>query len=233
MHVHTRLQQDGKNMFVANGELTEAAHRAIAGYLALAPSLTAFGNTNPTSYLRLVPHQEAPTNICWGDRNRSALVRVPLGWTIKQNNMLRNANSLEKVNEADYSFKQTIEFRCPDGSADIYLLMAGLAVAARHGFEMENAIQYAKERYVNVNIFEEANKSLQNELDHLPTSCFESAEKLQQQRSIYEKYGVFSSGLIEGMINKLRKFDDKDLRTQIKNNPDIVMKLVNTFFHCG
>ena len=40
----------------------------------LASSITAFGNTNPTSYFRLVPHQEAPTNICWGDRNRSVLV---------------------------------------------------------------------------------------------------------------------------------------------------------------
>ncbi len=82
LHVHTRLMRDGRSATVdAGGALSEDALRAIAGYLALAPSLTAFGNTNPASYLRLVPHQEAPTSICWGDRNRSVLVRVPLGWS--------------------------------------------------------------------------------------------------------------------------------------------------------
>lgn len=71
LHIHTRLMHDGRNaMTNADGSLSEAALKAIAGYLSLAPSLTAFGNTNPTSYFRLVPHQEAPTNICWGDRNR-------------------------------------------------------------------------------------------------------------------------------------------------------------------
>ena len=233
MHIHTRLQKDGKNMYVANGELTEAAHKAIAGYLALAPSLTAFGNTNPTSYLRLVPHQEAPTNICWGDRNRSVLVRVPLGWATKGKEMICHANPLEKSEDKDLSFKQTVEFRCPDGSADVYLLMAGLAVAARHGFEMENAVQYAKERYVNVNIFHDEHKALQEKLDHLPASCVESAERLVQQRAIYEKYGVFAPRLIDGLITKLKQHNDQDLRTQIKDNPAKIMELVNAFFHCG
>lgn len=67
-----------------DGVLSETARKAIAGMMVLAPSITAFGNTNPTSYFRLVPHQEAPTNVCWGDRNRSVLVRVPLGWAAKQ-----------------------------------------------------------------------------------------------------------------------------------------------------
>ena len=49
-----------------NGVLSATARKAIAGMMELAPSITAFGNTNPTSYFRLVPHQEAPTNICWG-----------------------------------------------------------------------------------------------------------------------------------------------------------------------
>ena len=43
-----------------------------------------FWKYQPYSYFRLVPHQEAPTNVCWGDRNRSVLVRVPLGWAAKQ-----------------------------------------------------------------------------------------------------------------------------------------------------
>ena len=73
-----RLMRDGKNVMLNDGKLSEEARKAIAGMMTLAPSITAFGNTNPTSYFRLVPHQEAPTNICWGDRNRSVLVRVPL-----------------------------------------------------------------------------------------------------------------------------------------------------------
>ena len=128
---------------IENGKLTDSALKAIAGYLDLAPSLTAFGNINPMSYFRLVPHQEAPTNIWWGDRNRSVLVRVPLGWTSGAGDMLRDANPLEKVEDQDFSGKQTVEFRCPDGSADVYLLIAGLAVPVRHGFEMKDALQYA------------------------------------------------------------------------------------------
>lgn len=130
LHIHTRLMKEGKNQMIQDGVLTDNALKAIAGYLDLAPSLTAFGNTNPTSYFRLVPHQEAPTTVCWGDRNRSVLVRVPLGWTTGANEMVKDANPLEKVSHADHSVKQTVEFRCPDGSADIYLLLAGLAVAA-------------------------------------------------------------------------------------------------------
>ena len=79
LHIHTKLVKGGRNMMVEANQLSNIAKKAIAGYLTLAPSLTAFGNTVPTSYLRLVPHQEAPTNVCWGDRNRSVLVRVPLG----------------------------------------------------------------------------------------------------------------------------------------------------------
>ena len=94
LHIHTKLVKGGKNQMVANGKLSDTARKAIAGYLELAPSLTAFGNSNPTSYFRLVPHQEAPTNICWGDRNRSVLVRVPLGWT-GGNSMIYHANPLE------------------------------------------------------------------------------------------------------------------------------------------
>ena len=233
MHIHTRLKKGDKNMMIENGKLTDYALKAIAGYLDLAPSLTAFGNTNPMSYFRLVPHQEAPTNICWGDRNRSVLVRVPLGWTSGASDMLRDANPLEKVDDWDYSGKQTVEFRCPDGSADVYLLIAGLAVAVRHGFEMENAIQYAKDRYVDVNIFDEANKKVADRLSQLPASCYESALCLEKQRADFEKYGVFAPGLIDGLINGLKKFDDKTLRQDLGNDDQKIMELVNRYFYCG
>src|SRR5574344_368436 len=116
-----------------------------------ASSLTAFGNTNPTSYFRLVPHQEAPTSICWGDRNRSVLVRVPLGWT-GGHDMLSIANPNEKPREDMIFDKQTVEMRSPDGSADIYMMLAGLVVAARTGFENPSALEIADRCYVDVNI---------------------------------------------------------------------------------
>ena len=234
MHVHTKIMKDGKNMYVNNGKLTDDALSAIAGILDLSPSLTAFGNTVPTSYLRLVPHQEAPTNICWGDRNRSVLVRVPLGWSSGVEKMLADANPLEKhQSHVNFGEKQTIEFRCPDGSANMYLLMAGLTVAARHGFEMQNSVEYANERYVNVNIFDEKHKETAAKLNHLPASCVESAECLKTQRAIYEKHQVFSPVLIDGLINKLLSFDDRNLRKSIENDEDKTMAVVNKYINIG
>lgn len=233
LHIHTRLVKDGKNMYVSDGKLTETAKKAIAGFLATASSLTAFGNTNPTSYFRLVPHQEAPTNICWGDRNRSVLVRVPLGWTQGANEMITDANPNEKQGQADLSIKQTVEFRCPDGSADIYLLLAGLAVAARHGFEMSDGVKYAEDRYVSVNIFDDTHKKVAEQLSHLPTSCAESAECLQQQRAIYEAHNVFHPRLIDGLINKLTSYNDKQLRQELNDQPEKIQELVEKFINAG
>ncbi len=232
MHIHTRLMKEGKNVMVDCGNISNAAKKVIAGYLDLAPSLTAFGNTNPTSYFRLVPHQEAPTNICWGDRNRSVLVRVPLGWC-GINDMVKKANPLESVPDEDFSDKQTVEFRCPDGSANIYLLLAGLTVAARHGLEMENALDYANKTYVDVNIFSEKHKDKIKHLETLPFSCWSSAEMLEKQADIYKKYDVFSQSIIDGTVSSLKKFEDKDLRAKIKDNNTEMLALVEKYFHCG
>ncbi len=234
LHIHTRLMKDGRNAMVgADGTLSEDALRAIAGYLSLAPSLTAFGNTNPTSYFRLVPHQEAPTNICWGDRNRSVLVRVPLGWSAGAGSMVCDANPSERVSDVDVSLKQTVEFRCPDGSADIYLLLAGLTVAARHGFEMEQGLKYARDSYVDVNIFDEKHKEVLARLSQLPASCAESAACLAGQRSVYEMYGVFSPRLIDGVIERLEAFGDASLRQELGDDNDKIMEMVRRYFYCG
>ncbi len=194
MHIHSRLLKNGKNVLVKSGKLTDIARKNIAGELRLAPSLTAFGNTVPLSYLRLVPHQEAPTNICWGDRNRSTLVRVPLGW-LGVGDMVKDANPNEPDEDKLASEKQTIEFRSPDGSANVYLLLAGLAVAARHGMEMPDALEYANSLYVDVNIFE--HKEVEEKLPQLPGSCWASADSLLQDRGIYEEHGVFSPALVD------------------------------------
>ena len=232
LHIHTKIVKDGRNQMIKDGKLSDTARKAIAGYLDLAPSLTAFGNTNPTSYFRLVPHQEAPTTICWGDRNRSVLVRVPLGWT-GENKMIYHANPLEIPGNEDFSQLQTVEFRCPDGSADIYLLLAGLTVAARHGLEMENALEMAEKTYVDVNIFDEKHKERLAELKNLPVSCWESAAMLENQADIYLKYGVFSQSVIDGVARKLRSYGDENLRQEIHCNKDKIISLVEQYFHCG
>jgi glutamine synthetase len=231
LHVHTRLMKDGKNMMTDGSGISDIARRMIAGFLKLAPSLTAFGNTNPTSYFRLVPHQEAPTNICWGDRNRSVLVRVPLGWH-GADKMITHANPGQEIS-SDFSDKQTVEFRCPDGSADVYLLLAGLTVAARHGLEMEHALDFAKQTYVDVNIFHDEHKEKVQCLDKLPASCWESAERLAEQANIYMKNDIFPRNIIDGIITGLKKFDDKSLRSKISGDDGEIMKLVNRYFHCG
>ena len=232
LHVHMRIVKDGKNQMLENGVLSPTARKAIAGMMELAPSITAFGNTNPTSYFRLVPHQEAPTNICWGDRNRSVLVRVPLGWAAKSD-MCRLANPLEQESNYDTTQKQTVEMRSPDGSADLYQLIAGLAVACRHGFELENALEIAERTYVNVNIHQKENEDKLKMLAQLPDSCEASADCLEKQRAIFEKYNVFSPAMIDGIINKLRSYKDRTLRQDIGDNQDETLKLVYRYFHCG
>ena len=232
LHIHMRMMKDGKNQMLENGVLSEVARKAIAGMMDLAPSITAFGNKNPTSYFRLVPHQEAPTNVCWGDRNRSVLVRVPLGWNADAD-MCHLANPQETDSKRDTSIKQTVEMRSPDGSADLYQLLAGLCVACRHGFEMENALEVAEKTYVNVNIHDKENEDRLNSLAQLPDSCVASADCLEKQRAVYEQHDVFSPAMIDGIIAQLRSYNDTTLRADISSSHKAIKKLVDTYFHCG
>ena len=232
LHIHMRMMKDGQNQMLHDGVLSAAARKAIAGMMELAPSITAFGNTNPTSYFRLVPHQEAPTNVCWGDRNRSVLVRVPLGWTAKTD-MCALANPLEGQSHFDTTQKQTVEMRSPDGSADLYQLLAGLAVACRHGFEMSDALEVAEKTYVNVNIHQKENADRLEALAQLPDSCAASADCLQRQRAVFEQYNVFSPAMIDGIITRLRSYDDRTLRADLEGKQDAMLALVKKYFHCG
>lgn len=233
LHVHMRLMKDGRNMMVTDdGAISDDARRMIAGLLELAPSITAFGNTNPTSYFRLVPHQEAPTNICWGDRNRSVLVRVPLGWTSSAD-MCSIANGTQPEKADKRPSKQTVEIRSADGSADIYQLLAGLAVAARHGFEMPDALENAERNYVSVNIHNKENEEKLKQLRQLPVNCGESAKALGNQRDIYEKDDVFSPRMIDGVIQKLSAYNDASTVEKAKKDPKLMQKLVEEYFYCG
>ena len=232
MHVHMRLMKDGKSVMVENGKLSNTARTAIAGLMQLADSITAFGNKNPMAYFRLVPHQEAPTNVCWGDRNRSVLVRVPLGWAAGVD-MMHRANPQQPAETPDTSMKQTFEMRSPDGSADVYQLLAGLCVGCRYGFELPNALEIAEQTYVDVNIHDAANADKLNRLGQLPDSCVASADCLERQRKVYEAYGVFSTAMIDGIIKQLRDFNDSNLRKEVENRPEELKELVERYFHCG
>ena len=113
MHVHTSLWKDGKPLFAGNGYagLSEMALYFIGGLLKHAPSILAFTNPTTNSYKRLVPGFEAPVNLAYSSRNRSASIRIPM----------YSASPKAK----------RVEFRCPDPSSNPYLgfsaiLMAGL-----------------------------------------------------------------------------------------------------------
>ena len=143
------------------------------------------------------------------------------------------ANPLEAPSHYDTTQKQTVEMRSPDGSADLYQLIAGLAVACRHGFEIENALEIAEKTYVNVNIHKKENEDKLKQLAQLPDSCAASADCLEKQRAIFEQYHVFSSAMVDGIISKLRSYEDRTLRSEVRDNQEEVLKLVNKYFHCG
>ncbi|MDD3246354.1 MAG: glutamine synthetase family protein [Methanosarcina sp.] len=234
LHVHMKLLKDGKSVMVENGNVSDVAKRAMAGILDIAAGITAFGNRIPTSYLRLVPHQEAPTNICWGDRNRSALVRVPLGWFSEgSNSMVALANPNYNEDFRDHSYKSTFEFRAADPSADLYLLFAAFAVGIRHGFEMENALEVAKKLYISVNIFKDEHKERLAQLEHLPASCYESAQALKKQKDIFMEYDVFTEGMINDAAKELEALNDDQLSERLYGKNDEIRKLVDAYFHIG
>jgi glutamine synthetase len=112
-------------------------------------------------------------------------------------------------------------------------MLAGLVVAARTGFEMPNALEVAEKCYVDVNIHDHKHEDKLNALEQLPASCYESALELDAKRELYEKSGVFSKGLIDGVIAKLKSYNDNNIRAEIKENPSKMMDLVNTYYHCG
>lgn len=226
MHIHMRLVKDGKNMLVDEKGLNETAKRMIGGLLKSARSLSAFGNTVPTSFLRLVPHQEAPTSICWGDRNRATLVRVPLGWQ-GVDNMLAIANPQETDVNNQWISKQTVELRSPDGSAHIYNLLAGIAAAVLHGLQWEGSLEYTEKHYLK------AGSNDRETFEQLPESCFDCASALEADRDVYEKPGIFSAFVLNGIAEDLRKFGDQNLSERLFGDGEQLKKLVEEHLHCG
>ncbi|MEZ5200100.1 MAG: type I glutamate--ammonia ligase [Micropruina glycogenica] len=118
MHVHQSLWADGNPLFYDEngyGQLSDMARYYIGGLLHHAPSLLAFTNPTVNSYHRLVPGFEAPTNLVYSARNRSACIRIPL----------TGSNPKAK----------RIEFRCPDPSSNPYLAFAACLLAGLDGIQ--------------------------------------------------------------------------------------------------
>lgn len=231
LHIHFKIVKDGRNMMTEDGNLSDIAKKAIVGILENAEAITAMGNRVPTSYFRLVPHQEAPTSVCWGDRNRSVLIRVPLGWSGK-NDMCSQVNHLEPPIKGNTDQRQTVELRSADCSANIYQLLAAMIVAAREGFLIENALKRAEELYVSVNIHNEKNQSKLESLRNLPDSCVRSAEALLDNREVFEKDGVFNHSMIDAIISGLTAFHDENLRQELEGNRKGMLELVKKYWNC-
>ena len=117
MHVHQSLWKDGKPLFWGDGygDLSDTARWYIGGLLKHAPSLLAFTNPTVNSYKRLVPGYEAPVNLVYSARNRSACIRIPI----------TGSNPKAK----------RIEFRCPDPSSNPYLAFAAMLMAGIDGIQ--------------------------------------------------------------------------------------------------
>lgn len=115
MHVHQSLWKNGKPLFYGNGyaNLSETALHYIGGLLKHAPALCAITNPTTNSYKRLVPGFEAPVNLAYSQRNRSASVRIPM------------YSSSPKA--------KRIEFRCPDPACNPYLAFSALLLAGLDG----------------------------------------------------------------------------------------------------
>ena len=232
LHIHTKLMREDQNIMLRGDELSAEAKKVIAGLLSLAPSLCAFGNTVPVSYMRMVPNQEAPTNVCWGDRNRSVLVRLPLsGKNVHE--MVRKANPGDRGGIPCVKHRQTIEFRAPDGSANIHLLLAGMAVAARIGLEMNDALELAENLYIEENIFSKSFGEKRKNLPQLPGSCKESADRILENREEYQRHGVFPSYMLDAVAQSLMDFGDEELSRRIRDDKDTLREIANRFLHCS
>ncbi len=119
MHTHLSLFEGDRNAFFEAGseyQLSKVARSFIAGLLAHAPEITAVTNQWVNSYKRLAGGAEAPSWICWGHNNRSALIRVPMYKPAKGNST-------------------RIEFRSMDSACNPYLALAVLLAAGLKGIE--------------------------------------------------------------------------------------------------
>ena len=183
MNCHQSLWKDGKPLFfdeAGYGGLSDLARWYIGGLLHHAPSLLAFTNPTVNSFHRLVPGYEAPVNLVYSARNRSACIRIPV----------TGSNPKAK----------RIEFRVPDPSANPYLAFAAMLMAGLDGIKnkIEPPLPVDKDLY-------ELPPEEAAAIPQVPGSLTEVLDALEADHEYLLAGGVFTPDLIETWVEYKRK----------------------------
>jgi glutamine synthetase len=184
MHMNMSLWKDGKNLFYSEGgyaDLSEFAIFFIGGLLRHARALCAICAPTTNSYRRLVPGYEAPMNLIYSSRNRSACVRIP-------------------VSGASAKTKR-VEFRTPDPSCNPYLGFAAVLMAGIDG--VQNRIQPPAP--VDEDIYQLAGTEGGQSIESTPESLGEALQALEEDHEFLLQGDVFASDVIEAWIETKRR----------------------------
>src|SRR5712675_1919367 len=189
MHTHSSLWKDGKPLFAGDkyAGLSETALFYIGGLLKHAPALVAFAAPTTNSYKRLVPGFEAPVNLAYSARNRSAAIRIPMFHT---NPKLKR-----------------LEFRPPDPSCNPYLAFSAMLLAGIDG--IQNRIDPGDP--LEKDIYDLSPEELKD-VPTLPGSLDEALKALEADHDFLLKGDVFSQQLIDRWINYKRDKEITPLR---------------------
>jgi len=190
MHVHQSLWKDGDPlMYGSSGyaHLSDLAKHYIGGLLTHAPALLAFCAPTTNSYRRLVPGYEAPVNLVYSARNRSACVRVPM------------------YHEAPKA--KRIEFRSPDPSANPYLAFSALMMAGLDGIKRE----LDPGEPLDADIYELPGETL-SKIATVPSSLDASLDALEADNAFLLEGDVFTPGLIEAYVRFKRESEIDAIR---------------------
>jgi glutamine synthetase len=183
MHVHQSLWKDGDPLMFGQGgyaHLSELAKHYIGGLLAHAPALLAFCAPTTNSYRRLVPGYEAPVNLVYSARNRSACVRVP---------MYHEAPKTKRV-----------EFRSPDPTANPYLAFSALMLAGLDGIKRE----LDPGEPLDADLYDLPVETLAG-IATVPSSLEAALDALEADNSFLCEGDVFTPGLIEAYVRYKRE----------------------------
>lgn len=190
MHVHQSLFAGGENVmydFNGYGLLSREALNYIGGLLAHGRALMAFCAPTTNSYRRLVPGYEAPVNLAYSQRNRSAACRIP-------------------VYSAAANAKR-VEFRPPDPTANPYLAFSAMMMAGLDGIEQ----RIDPGQPIDLDIFELPD-SEREAIPSVPTSLEEALDALEADHDFLLKGGVFTEDLIETWIDHKRHAEADPIR---------------------
>jgi glutamine synthetase len=192
MHTHQSLWRGGEPLFFSEtgyGGISDMARWYIGGLLAHAKSVLAFAAPTTNSYKRLVPGYEAPVNLVYSQRNRSAAVRIPL---------------VSKSPKA-----KRLEFRCPDPSANPYLAFAAMLMAGLDG--VQNRIEPPDP--VDKDLYDLPPEELA-QVPQVPGSLEEALAALESDQDYLLAGGVFTPDLIETWLTfkRLKEIDEVRLR---------------------